>query len=141
MFIDTRANAGAYTAGGLPETQDQPTTITNYYLFRIDAASQGSFASPLVLTNSGGTIHEMPATNLTNMLQDSIQYNASQVSGTKISYNINGSGNARGSAMVDTRLNGSTYLTDQQSDNYRSQEVPSGSATTISTYAFKITQV
>lgn len=141
VFIDTRANAGAYTAGGLPETQDQPTTITNYYLFRIDAASQGSFASPLVLTNSGGTIHEMPATNLTNMLQDSIQYNASQVSGTKISYNINGSGNARGSAMVDTRLNGSTYLTDQQSDNYRSQEVPSGSAQTISTYTFKITQV
>ena len=97
--------------------------------------------APLVLADSGATIHEMPATNLTNMLQDSIQYNASQVAGTKISYNINGSGNTRGSAMVDTRLNSSTYLTDQQSDNYRSQEVPSGSAATINTYTFKITQV
>ena len=140
VFIDTRANAGAYSAAGLPETQDQPTTITNYYLMRVNAASQGSFVKPLVLAGSG-VIHEMPATNLTNMLQDSIQYNASQVSGTKISYNINGSGNARGSAMVDTRLNSSTYLTDQQSDNYRSQEVPAGSAATISTYTFKITQV
>jgi len=140
VFIDTRANAGAYSAAGLPETQDQPTTITNYYLMRVNAASQGSFVKPLVLAGSG-VIHEMPATNLTNMLQDSIQYNASQVSGTKISYNINGSGNARGSAMVDTRLNSSTYLTDQQSDNYRSQEVPSGSAATINTYTFKITQV
>jgi hypothetical protein len=140
VFVDTRANAGAYSAAGLPETQDQPTTITNYYLMRVNAASQGSFVKPLVLAGSG-VIHEMPATNLTNMLQDSIQYNASQVSGTKISYNINGSGNARGSAMVDTRLNSSTYLTDQQSDNYRSQEVPSGSAATISTYTFKITQV
>ena len=31
VFVDTRANAGAYTASGIPETLDQPTTITNYY--------------------------------------------------------------------------------------------------------------
>ena len=147
VFSDTRANAAAYTADGLPETQDQPTTITNYYLMRVNSGSQSSFAAPLVLTDSGATIHEMPAANLTNMLQDSIQYNASQVAGTKISYNINGSGNARGSAMVNTKLDGSTYLTHQSAaayssgDGYFSQEVPSGSVTTVGTYTFKVVQV
>ena len=34
VFTDTRANTGAYTAGGIPETTDQPTTINNYYLHR-----------------------------------------------------------------------------------------------------------
>ena len=32
VYADTRANTGAYTAGGIGETLDQPTTITNYYL-------------------------------------------------------------------------------------------------------------
>ena len=29
VFVDTRANTGAYSASSIPETQDQPTTITN----------------------------------------------------------------------------------------------------------------
>ena len=36
VFIDTRADTSAYSAGSIPETQDQPTTIQNYYLQRID---------------------------------------------------------------------------------------------------------
>ena len=32
IFTDTRANTGAYAAGSIPETLDQPTTITNYFL-------------------------------------------------------------------------------------------------------------
>ena len=39
VFSDTRANTGAYTAGGIGETLDQPTTITNYYLFRTNQGS------------------------------------------------------------------------------------------------------
>ena len=31
VFIDTRADTSAYSAGSIPETQDQPTTIQNYY--------------------------------------------------------------------------------------------------------------
>ena len=36
VFIDTRADTSAYSAGSIPETQDQPTTITEYYLQRIN---------------------------------------------------------------------------------------------------------
>ena len=34
VFVDTRANLAAYTASGIGEVQDQPTTINNYYLKR-----------------------------------------------------------------------------------------------------------
>ena len=55
IFTDTRANTGAYTAGGIPETLDQPTTITNYYLHRRNAVHPfaGNFANlqtPLYLS-------------------------------------------------------------------------------------------
>ena len=64
-------------------------------------------------------------------------------SGHKLSYNINGSGNSRGTTMVDTRLNGSgNYQTLLAGlDDYRAQEFPDGSPATINTYTFKITQV
>ena len=32
VYADTRADTSAYTSGGITETQDQPTTINNYYL-------------------------------------------------------------------------------------------------------------
>ena len=34
IYLDTRANADAYTAAGIPETLDQPTTINSYFLQR-----------------------------------------------------------------------------------------------------------
>ena len=33
VFTDTRADTSAYAAGSIPETQDQPFTVENYYLF------------------------------------------------------------------------------------------------------------
>jgi hypothetical protein len=58
----------------------------------------------------------------------------------QIDYNINGSGDARGTAMTDTKLDGSGSETNRfvSADDYRSQKFPNGSATTISTFTFKI---
>ena len=57
-------------------------------------------------------------------------------------YNVgsSGSGNTRGSGMADTRLNGSgNYQTRQiNTDDYRAQEFPDGTATTIATYYLRI---
>ena len=57
-----------------------------------------------------------------------------------IRYNINGSGNSRGTAMTDTKLDGSGTATNRfvSGDDYRSQRFPDGSSSTISTYNFKI---
>ena len=141
VFSDTRANAAAYTAGGIPETQDQPITITNYYLHRINSASEGSYQLPVCYTKSGTNLYQTPADTLRSALNTMINYYAAEVTGTRIRYSINGSGSNRGSAMTDTKLNSSTYLQRYvNTDDYRTQEVPSGSATTISTYYLRIRQ-
>ena len=50
-----------------------------------------------------------------------------------------GSGNTRGTAMVNTKLDGSgNYQTLQSGDDYRAQEFPNGTAQTISTYNLRI---
>jgi len=142
VFVDTRANAGAYTASGIPETQDQPTTITNYYLHRINSASEGSYQLPVCYTKSGTNLQQASADVLRNALSTMINYYAAEVTGTRIRYRINGTGTNRGSAMTDTKLNSSTYLQRfVDTDDYRTQEVPSGTATTISTNYLRIYQV
>lgn len=142
VFTDTRANAAAYTASGIPETQDQPTTITNYYLHRVNSAAAAGHQLPICYTKSGIDLQQTPSATFETALENMMRYYAAEITGTKISYSINGTGNNRGSAMTDTKLNSSTYLTRFVNVNdYRTQEVPSGTATTISTYYLRITQV
>ena len=140
IFTDTRANAGAYTAAGIGETLDQPTTITNYYLHRVNGASP-TYTEPYLI-DSNNNIREYTASAFNTLIQGWIRYTAASSSdGYAISYNIgaSGSGNNRGSGIVDTKLNGSTYATlNPSTDDYRSQEFPSGSATTIATYFLRI---
>lgn len=142
VFTDTRANAAAYTADSLPETQDQPTTITNYYLHRINSAAAAGHELPICYTKTGTNLQQTPSATFETALQSMIRYYAAEIVGTKISYSINGTGNNRGTAMTDTKLDGSTYLQRfVNTDDYRTQEVPSGTATTISTYYLRVTQV
>jgi hypothetical protein len=58
VYSDTRANAGAYTAGGIGETQDQPTTITNYYLFRTNSGSAVSYTVPVFVRNADKNLQQ-----------------------------------------------------------------------------------
>lgn len=142
VFTDTRANAAAYTAGGIPETLDQPTTITNYYLHRINSAGAAGHQLPVCYTKSGTNLYQTPSATFQSALTTMINYYAAEVTGTRIRYSINGTGTNRGSAMTDTKLNSSTYLQRYVNTNdYRTQEVPSGSATTISTNYLRIYQV
>ena len=143
VFTDTRANAAAYTAGGLPETVDQPTTITNYYLHRVDPASAATIVRPLVHVRANtDRIQMYPLTDLRAFLAHAIRYavGTGEVSGSTITYSWSSTGttNSRGTAMLDTKLDGSTRLTNQVDDDYRAQEVPSGSAATISTHRLYI---
>jgi hypothetical protein len=78
------------------------------------------------------------------MLLAELRHYTVNTSGSKITYSINGSGNNRGSGMVDTKLDGNNPQTrivgtSGQSDTvYRSQQFPSGTPQTISTYFLKI---
>ena len=140
VFTDTRADAAAYTAGGIGETQDQPTTITNYYLYTVDG-SDTSYTAPFFI-NASNNLQIFAEATFESLIQEWIRYTAaSSTDGYAISYNLgtSGSGNERGSGMADTKLNSSTYETRfVNADDYRTQEFPSGSAVTQNTYYLRI---
>jgi len=139
VFANTQADTSLYTAGGIGETLDQPTTLTSYYLHQL-AGSDTSYTLPLFVTGSD-MLQSFPEATFESLMQEWIRYTAvSSTDGYSISYNIGGSGNNRGSGMADTRLNGSgNYQTRYvNTDDYRAQEFPNGTATTINTYYLKI---
>ena len=140
VFTDTRANAAAYTAGGIGETQDQPTTITNYYLYTVNG-SDTSYTAPLFIEGSNN-LQIYPDATFETLMQEWIKYTAvSSTDGYSFAYNVgtSGSGEIRGSGMADTKLNGSTYRTRfVNANDYRTQEHPSGSAVTQNTYYLRI---
>ena len=141
VFSDTRANTGAYTAGSIPETLDQPTTITNYYLHRVNGSAP-SFTLPYYV-NASNNIQQFTSATFNLLAQEWIRYTAaSSADGYSISYNLgtSGSGNTRGSGMGDTVLNGSgNYQTRYvNTDDYRAQEFPNGTAVTSNTYYLRI---
>ena len=140
IYTDTRADTSEYTAAGIPETLDQPATITNYYLHRRDASANTPSRFPIVI-NGSNDLQEMSASTVDDILGDWLRYTAAHsADGYKVTYNnATSGGNTRGTAMVDTRLDGSGYWqTLQVSDDYRSQEFPNGSVGTITTYNLRI---
>ena len=141
VFIDTRANTGAYAASGIPETLDQPTNITSYFLHKRDAVATTPSRIPLFI-NGDNDLQTFVESTIDTLFTEWIRETAAESSdGYQISYTIetSGSGNTRGSAMVNTKLDGSgNYQTRQVGDDYRAQEFPNGTAQTISTYNLRI---
>ena len=141
IFSDTRADTGAYTADGIPETLDQPTTVTNYYLHRIDGVS-ASYTEPFFLDGSND-VKEFTTAAFDSLLQEWTRYTAASSSdGYALSYTLGttATGNTRGSGIADTILNGSGNYQQRfvNLDDYRAQEFPDGSATTAATYYLRI---
>mgnify|MGYP000472819079 CR=1 FL=1 len=125
---------------GINETQDQPTTITNYYLYTVDG-SDTSYTAPFFI-NASNNLQIFAEATFESLIQEWIRYTAaSSTDGYAISYNLgtSGSGNERGSGMADTKLNSSTYTQRfVNANDYRTQEFPSGTAVTQNTYYLRI---
>ncbi len=141
VFIDTRADSSAYTAAGIPETEDQPTTITNYYLHLITGADS-SFTNPFFI-NTDNNLQEYTEANFEVYLQEWMRSTAAASTRThQINYTYT-TGNNRGSGMVDTRLNGSGNYQQRfiNANDYRTQEFPNGTQTTIATHNLKIGKI
>jgi len=141
VYLDTRADTSLFTSGEIGETQDQPTTITNYYLQRVDG-SDTSYTNPFFI-NAGNNLQEFNATTFKSLMQGWIrQTAANSTDGYKLDYNlgVSGTGEIRGTGMSDTRLNGSgNYQTRQvDGDDYRAQEFPDGTPTSINTYYLRV---
>ncbi len=141
VFSDTRANTGAYTSGGIPESLDQSTTINNYYLFRTSQGTAPSYTAPLQI-NADNNLQEYTDITLDAMLLEELRHHTVNTSGSLIVYSVNGTGNNKGSGIVNTKLNGNgNYQTRfVNANDYRAQEFPNGTATTIETWFLKITR-
>ena len=140
IFSDTRANVSAYTAGGIGETQDQPTTITNFYLLQADNISAPTMEEMLFIRNSDNNLQEYSQTGIDAILENCMRHVASEETGSKIRYRWDGSGVTLGSGITNTILNGSgNYQTRYVNTNdYRTQEFPNGSPVTANTYYLKM---
>lgn len=137
VFVDTRANTGSYSAGSIGDhAQDNPTTITSYYLQRVNGAT--SSYSEMFNIDSSNHLQQTGATFDTLCREWIRETAANSAAGYTLRYNFNGSGTTRGSGMANTILNGSSYNTRQVGDDYRAQEFPAGSATTAATHTLKI---
>jgi hypothetical protein len=144
IFTDTRADTTLYTAASIPEAIDQPTTITNYYLHKINGSPVTLSQVPLYADGSNN-IKQFSQVEIAALLSNYIRSEAAaSVSGNSITYNIDGTGTSRGSSIVNTILAGGTgnYQTFQAgADDYRAQEFPDGTPTTANTYVFRINKV
>lgn len=141
IFSDTRADTTLYTAAGIPETLDQPITITSYYLHVRDGVDTAPTRSPVFITGTND-IQTYTEATIDGLFKEWIRETASEsTDGYKITYAIgtSGSGNTRGTSMVNTKLDGAgLYQTLQVGDDYRAQEFPNGASQTISTYNLRI---
>jgi len=109
----------------------------------MNSASAATIVRPLVsVTANTLKIQQYPVASLRAFLAQAIRYavGTQELSGSTIRYSFSSSGttSARGTAMLDTKLNGSSRITNQVGDDYRAQEVPAGSAATISTHRLYI---
>ena len=150
VFIDTRANTGSFSSGqigGSGSTQDHSSTVNSFFMNK-DNGDAITPSQNLLYIDSNNDLREYAtsgddATDILDVLEQFIRDLAASddsASGHNIRYNINGSGNTRGTSMTDTKLNGSGSQTNRfvGGNDYRSQRFPNGSATTISTFNFKI---
>ena len=93
----------------------------------------------IFVRNSDKNLQEYAQAGIDAILQNCMRHVASEEAGSKIRYQINGSGVTLGSGMTDTKLDGSTYQTRfVNTDDYRSQEFPAGTPQTINTYFLKM---
>jgi len=147
VYVDTRANTGAYSAPGIPEAQDQPTTVNTYYLHRtnggVSSVPGDTGRLPLYLDPSDEQIKQHTVATWSTLLGAWLQYELAQPGSTP-SYSINGTGTTQGSAMINTILSPTgTGYTQRfvNADDYRTQEFPNGTPVTANTYELKKTTV
>ena len=146
IFTDTRANPAAYTAGSIPETLDQPQTTEGYYLQKNEYEAEPVTSMTLPLKIDGNSnLQEYPRADLATMITNFMGYTAiNSTDGYTLRYTAGTTGGAgtytKGSGIADTRLNGSGNYQQRfvNADDYRAQEFPNGTPTTVATYYLRI---
>ena len=138
--VNSVANVSAYTASQIPEAQKQ-TNDTNYYLIKNTPdptsftayTAEFGYGLPLYFDAGTETIKTHNATTWANLLNPFLRYYfATTNSGYWYEYNLT-SGTQKGTTYTDERLSGTSTYEQRfvNADDYRTQEFPTGTASTI----------
>lgn len=113
------------------------------FLFRTNQGSAPSMTLPIRIRNSSDAeLRVINQTDVDTLLGNDIRYWATQKIRYSIDTNNNGSGQQKGSAMIDERRTGSTRITRfVNADNYQARMIPSGGETNINVYRLKIRKI
>ena len=143
VAVNSEANIAAYTGSGIPEATKQ-TLDTNYYLAMVDPSptvfdiydsALGTYDLPLYFDAGTESIRQHSPTTWSNLIGPYLRYYLGAPStGYQIEYNLI-NGTQRGSTYVDTRVTptGTGYNTLYvNTDDYRTQEFPTGTSSVIS---------
>lgn len=148
VFTDTifGGNAATWNLFASP-TEDPQQRVSDgvYYLF---VTNQGfkygtpDIVNPIRIRASTNDIEQLLDGTVDNIFRNDLRYWGVQ----EIRYLIDSTnllqGHQRGSAIVDHEYNGFTVINqDDGADDYRAQEIPSGSLTAASTYVLKIRRI
>jgi len=139
IFSNTRWNGSTGTA---ITPLDNPTTLTNYYLYEktFDSTNQKDFDIPAFVYDSTGDVYTDDSAGFSTILEQMVRWTASHGTTGRITYQYSSGDAQRGSSMTDTAYNSlGTYQTFVSSDNYRAQTHPAGSITTVATHYLGIT--
>jgi len=141
VFVDTIADLSLYETApaDLIEAQGQtPITQNNYYLHK-GTGSAVSYPNPVFITSSND-LQEFTSASFDSILENCIRHRLSGgATNSKLRYSIDGAGGqVSGTVMENKQYDGSTYYTEQEADNYYSQEFPSGTAQVVNSYSLKV---
>jgi len=144
IFRDSGTDKSEYS-GDIPQTADQPLDdfLDQFYLFKRNVSGASySFTAPVKLTAESavtGELAQYEDETFEELFKNLVRYAARDVTGLKIRYSWNGSGNNSGS-LTDKRLNGSgNYQTQFVNGNdYRAQEWPNGSRVVAQTHVLRV---
>jgi hypothetical protein len=140
VAADTNADTIAFGSGSLPEAIDQSTSVSNFWLHRINPVDGVSFITPVGIKRDTNDLISTPRSNFGTMVQDLIKYHAA----TTLRYNYYIStdtsfGSSRGTGITDTFTSEFTTRYEQPSaSTYYAQNVPSGTPTVQSTHFLRV---
>ena len=143
IFTDTTSTGFAAVSIGTAGTTQtgSASTVQSYYLQRRNGTDIDISSIKLASITSNGDIQEYSDGGVT-LLGNWLKYTAGQsTDGYKITYAIGAgvSGTQRGTSMLNKQLSSAVLSTRLFNINdYRAQQMPSGTATTTNTYIFTI---
>ena len=149
VFTDTISDYAAFASGSLPEPLDQPdSTVTRFFLHRVNPPTQADFPLPLVLWGPDNQLKTIDRSVFQQRLLDFVQYwsvDPFNLTSTSIRYQYGSSAYlttnglvSRGTGLTDTYTSTYTERLDQNAPNpnatvYYAQNVPTSAATVQST--------